>query len=128
MQPPGDAERLLPRLDSRLMLAQALLIISSVGTRATAHASAFLPLRALELLASCSASGCTEAVMLAHGFTVEQTGRASACWTRSWRPEEKGDGSRGHGIAFTAAIHRGNDGAYEERGDYAMNAFTVWYL
>jgi hypothetical protein len=28
--------------------------------------------RALELLAGCPQEGCTEAVLLAHGFTVEQ--------------------------------------------------------
>jgi hypothetical protein len=28
--------------------------------------------RALELLASCGGEGCTEALMLAHGFTTEQ--------------------------------------------------------
>jgi hypothetical protein len=28
--------------------------------------------RALELLASCPREGCTEAALLAHGFTVEQ--------------------------------------------------------
>jgi hypothetical protein len=28
--------------------------------------------RALELLAGCGTEGCTEALMVAHGFTVEQ--------------------------------------------------------
>jgi len=28
--------------------------------------------RALELLADCPQEGCTEAIMLAHGFTIEQ--------------------------------------------------------
>ena len=28
--------------------------------------------QALELLASCGVEGCTEAVLLAHGFTIEQ--------------------------------------------------------
>jgi hypothetical protein len=28
--------------------------------------------RALEMLADCPQEGCTEAVMLAHGFTIEQ--------------------------------------------------------
>jgi hypothetical protein len=44
------------------------------STRAAARASASLPLLAVarsNLLASCR-DGCTEAIMLAHGFTIER--------------------------------------------------------
>ena len=38
--------------------------------------------RALELLADCPQEGCTEALMLAHGFTIAQSGQAGPRWAR----------------------------------------------
>jgi hypothetical protein len=70
--------------------------------------------RALELLASCR-DGCTEAIMLAHGFSIEQTvelvraGFATAQAERVGRPRAD---YRGGAVGV-----RGDDsGKYESNG------------
>jgi hypothetical protein len=54
--------------------------------------------RALLLLASCP-DGCTEAVMLAHGFTVEQFGELVRTGLATATPERVVTGSRSAEVA-----------------------------
>jgi hypothetical protein len=50
--------------------------------------------RALELLASCPKEGCTQAILLAHGFTVEQMVTLVRAGLATARPQRVRAGAR----------------------------------
>jgi hypothetical protein len=69
--------------------------------------------RALDVLAGCGTDGCTEAILRAHGFTVEQMAETPA---PSWQQQQSSrrDGTA-HDRSRAAKDHEGRATALADR-------------